>query len=59
MKKWHILKNDGVSGHKNFNLIMHSVHKVVIQALKILQQMLKDFQRVFDHFADIRCYSVK
>ena len=38
---------------------MPSVHKVVIQALKILQQMLKDFQRVFDHFADIRCYSVK
>ena len=57
-----------VRGRQNRNEILKlfwwggwcSVHKMVKHTLKILQHLLQDFQRAFDHFVDTRhCSRVK
>ena len=42
-----------------FNPITYGVYKMVKCALKILQKLLPDFYRVFDHFVDTRRYRTK
>ena len=44
--------------HSQLNPLTSDVHKMIKHFLKILQQMLQDFGRMFDHFVDIRQYRV-
>ena len=42
-----------------FNPTLPSIHKIVKETLKILQQMPQDFWRLFENFANTRYYRVK
>ena len=44
---------------KLINPIIHSVHKMVKDMWQVLQYLLQNYKRVFDHFVDIRHYSVE
>ena len=37
---------------------VHEISKLTLE-IKILQQMLQDFQRMFEHFLDTRSYRVE
>ena len=44
---------------QSFNTITLSVHKIIKHALKMFQQTLQNFWRVFDHFVETRRYKVE
>ena len=57
--EFHYCKQTQLEWLLEFKPKMPSVHKMFKHTLKILQDLLQDFSREFDHFLDARCYKVK